>query len=1376
MSINDEIKISIIMPVYNAAKYLDESIGSILNQTMGDFELICIDDGSTDDSCAIIQRYATDSRIRLIKQENQGAGVARNNGIRNVKGRYFLCLDADDIFEPDLCEKVFNRAEATNADLVLFDADMYNEATGKLVAVDWWLSKQFLPRLEVFNKDDVADSLFSLVPGGPCNKLYRTDFIIENDIFFPAMRSVEDVPFVYLAMAMAERISVCESVLAHFRRKAEITGLASQVNYHPERIFESFRVLKSRLVERGLYSSLECAFINKAASDFVDQFLYIIKNEHVSEYYKAYLARVASYEFDLRNKSKRFFTREFVYNKLNEVLTADDKRFSGIKSSNTPKVSVIVPVYNVESYIWQCLNSILSQSLTDFELICVDDGSTDNSLNILKLYEEIDPRIKVMNQNNKFAGAARNLGMSIAKGEFLIFLDSDDFFEKTLLEDLYSSAKKNRADIVLCDGYYFNNITHESTPAKYLLQRYNIPNKNPFSYIDIPDKILHISIDCPWNKLYRREFIESHSLTFQQLRSANDVFFVDTAFVLADRISVVDKKLINYRTNIKTSLQANRSKEPLNFYQALSAVRERIKPTDRYDKVKRSLVHLFVAACKYHLDNAKNEEEFYTLYRFYNSTAFVEWEMTSLSPELFLSNDDKKWVERVLKTESESYYATLMEAKAKAAEKADNESSAKAAEPENTSIYYKLLAEQYRNEVTLIHKSLSFKIGRFITWLPRMIRGFFKCLAENGFKYTAKRVFYHITPGPIYRFFGKVYRKIKGFFMCLKEHGVKYTFDRVLVALRLKKDPYAPTEPAALPNNSPKIPTPSIPLGCSNVPHSPALIVSLTSFPARIGTVHKTIETILRQTERPDKIILWLAEEQFPDKEAGLPNELLELKKYGLEINWCNDIRSYKKLIPALKLYPDDIIVTADDDVYYHTEWLSALYTSYQKWPNYIHCHRITKFYPDGDSFKWVPECLEVYPCPSYLHKLVGVGGVLYPPHSLHSDVTNEELFQKLARTNDDIWFWCMAILNNYKVLVVPNNVSVPKTVGGTQEEALYKQNDKGPMLFISDFNRVVSHYPEIREKLLKDYDFVTDYAACAKIPRGEKGYDYYNRLNPRHYEANLAEWFHVRTGLWLNFDNPLTYNEKIQWLKLYDATELKTRLVDKYLVREWVKEEIGEEHLVPLLGVWDNFDDIDFDTLPSQFVLKTNHGSGSVYIVKDKSKLDINDARSKFASWMSKNFAFGFGFELQYLNVPPKIIAEEYLEEFDQVYDYKFVCFGGECKFIWVDTDRFTGHKRTLFTTDWQIMDESIIHPKSDRVLPKPKCLSEMLEYAEKMSRDFAHARVDFYEVNGHVYFGEMTFTSSSGTENPTPASFGIQMGNWLTLPEKQPLPERKF
>ncbi|MEA4973975.1 hypothetical protein SDC9_108499 [bioreactor metagenome] len=241
------------------------------------------------------------------------------------------------------------------------------------------------------------------------------------------------------------------------------------------------------------------------------------------------------------------------------------------------------------------------------------------------------------------------------------------------------------------------------------------------------------------------------------------------------------------------------------------------------------------------------------------------------------------------------------------------------------------------------------------------------------------------------------------------------------------------------------------------------IVVSLTSFPARIGIVHNTIQCLLMQSVKPDKLILWLAIEQFPEKEKELPSELIALRKYGLSIEWCHDIRSFKKLVPTLEQHSDAIVITADDDLYYRKSFVKRLYDSFLQYPEDIHCHRITKIFIDEEVYHAIPGGYDTYMQPSFLHKLTGCGGTCYPPHSLYNDVCKLELFMTLAPTNDDIWFWLMAVLNGRRIRVVKHNNPALQMVEGTQQgEELCKDNDNGPKLFWKQFYQILGYYPQI--------------------------------------------------------------------------------------------------------------------------------------------------------------------------------------------------------------------------------------------------------------------------------------------------------------------------
>lgn len=252
---------------------------------------------------------------------------------------------------------------------------------------------------------------------------------------------------------------------------------------------------------------------------------------------------------------------------------------------------------------------------------------------------------------------------------------------------------------------------------------------------------------------------------------------------------------------------------------------------------------------------------------------------------------------------------------------------------------------------------------------------------------------------------------------------------------------------------------------------SPRLIISLTSFPERMHDIHYCIYSLFNQTLKADKIILWLAEDQFPNKEADIPQTVLEFKKYGLEIKWCENLYSYKKLIPALKEFPNDIIVTTDDDIYYEEDCIEKLYTSSLETPDTIVCHRCHRIKTDKKDEilpykKWKKkisgESVE------YKNFFTGAGTVLYPPKCLYKDITNKELFTKLAPHADDIWFWAMAIMNRTKIKVLKNNIAELTYVnpererGLTGELTLFASNKKGGNDI--QLEKILEHYPQIKE------------------------------------------------------------------------------------------------------------------------------------------------------------------------------------------------------------------------------------------------------------------------------------------------------------------------
>lgn len=267
-----------------------------------------------------------------------------------------------------------------------------------------------------------------------------------------------------------------------------------------------------------------------------------------------------------------------------------------------------------------------------------------------------------------------------------------------------------------------------------------------------------------------------------------------------------------------------------------------------------------------------------------------------------------------------------------------------------------------------------------------------------------------------------------------------------------------------------------------------------------------------------------------------------------------------------------------------------------------------------------------------------------------------------------------------------------------------------------------------------------------------------------------LKVLFRLQMGYKLDLDKPQTFSEKLQWLKLYNRKPEYTRMVDKAEAKQYVAEIIGEEYIIPTLGIWDSVDDIDFDTLPNQFVLKTTHDSGGIIICHDKSSLNINNAKRTLRRCLKRNF-YSRNREWPYKNVSHRIIAEKYMvdESGYELKDYKIFCFDGEPKAMFIATDRGVEGVETkfdFFDMDFNHLPFTNGHPNATKPISKPVGFEEMKRLASILSQGHPHVRIDFYDIHGNIYFGEITFFHWSGTKPFNPIDWDYKFGNWIKLP----------
>lgn len=272
--------------------------------------------------------------------------------------------------------------------------------------------------------------------------------------------------------------------------------------------------------------------------------------------------------------------------------------------------------------------------------------------------------------------------------------------------------------------------------------------------------------------------------------------------------------------------------------------------------------------------------------------------------------------------------------------------------------------------------------------------------------------------------------------------------------------------------------------------------------------------------------------------------------------------------------------------------------------------------------------------------------------------------------------------------------------------------------------------------------------------------------------ETYLRRLFRWKMGRRLNLENPQTFNEKLQWLKLNDHNPEYTKMVDKYEAKKYVAGIIGEEYIVPTLGIWEHFEEIDFEGLPDRFVLKCTHDSGGVVICNDKKEFDIEKAKEKLNRSLNRSYYLSSR-EWPYKNVKPRIIAEKYIENDSgmELVDYKLMCFNGKVKCSFICSRRYSkeGLKVTFYDREWKLMPFERHYQREKKPAKKPENYEKMLELAERLSYGIPFVRVDFYNVDGRVLFGEMTFYPGSGIEEFSPEEWDYELGSWIQLPSKK-------
>ena len=326
-------------------------------------------------------------------------------------------------------------------------------------------------------------------------------------------------------------------------------------------------------------------------------------------------------------------------------------------------VSVIMPVYNAEKYLRETLDTVVGQSLKEIEIICVDDGSTDESRTILREYADKDNRITVLTQQNQFAGVARNAGLAKAKGKYVIFWDADDLFDVTALEKMSAQAQEDEADICVCGANQLDNNTQDLILRGIYLAKASLPANRPFAKEDMPQDIFRFSTNVPWNKLFCRAFLEENKLQFQDIKQANDTYFVIMALFFAKRITYVGEKLITYRLDNADSLTGKASDANMCAYRSYEKTREALLGQKDFvdsEELQRGFANRAFKGFLHSLYSQRDINAYTQLYQFLATKGFEEFGLTDKDEAYFLEESHYSRLQSILTMQPDEFLLLVL--------------------------------------------------------------------------------------------------------------------------------------------------------------------------------------------------------------------------------------------------------------------------------------------------------------------------------------------------------------------------------------------------------------------------------------------------------------------------------------------------------------------------------------------------------------------------------------------------------------------------------------------------------------------------------------------------------------------------------------------
>ena len=1234
-------KVSVIIPVYNVEEYLQECLDSVVNQTLKEIEIICVDDGSTDNSLEILKEYAQkDNRITVIMQENLHAGVARNAGLSQAKGEYVHFLDSDDWVDKNTYEELSSLIKKKKVNFMKFKSYTYDNKEKRNINNSYtdinWITEDLV--ISIDKKLDWAIAMSD----APWSGFYNLTFLNKNNIRFNNLKCANDVSFFINCLIKSRSFYFTVRKFVYYR----INNNKSLIGVRPFNFncqIETYHIINK-------IAQNEPQIIKQALKDRYSTQILMWANRYINDY-----------RLDIKTKQNIYKLTKTFFDKNLELKCKND-----FDKVYLYKVSIVIPCYNTALYLRQALDSVVNQTLKEIEIICVNDGSTDNTLDIIKEYAAKDNRIVIIDGPNGGYGKAMNKGLDKATGEYIGILEPDDYLKLDMYETQYKIAKERNLDFIKADSLRFS----EENNGNEALYIYRNLSKNPSDYNTVCKPIekqeTFLFLMNTWSGIYRRDFINKFNIRHNETPGASfqdNGFFFQT-FCFAERAMFLNKAFYMKRLDNPNSSVNNKNKVYC-VNEEYKYIKELLIKNTLFDKVKE--VYETLKFYNYMFTLTRIDNSFKLQYVIDIAEEFRKDKIEYNLSYTFFNQWDKEKI-KLLMTSPANFYNKYI---------AENENQ-KIAIPKISIIIPVYNVELYLEECldSIINQPL--KEIEII------------CINDGS---TDKSL-------NILEKYENKDKRIK--IINQKNNGVSYARNSGLINALGEYIMFIDSDDYIFPN------TLQILYDKIKASNAELLVFGGNIFPEDLPEA-QWAKAVLSS---PNKTYDYFDKKIIFNERSVRPCPVN--KVYS-----SNFLRNYNfKFDTSLKLGEDQLFACT---ILPH---ITKIVFSNLK----VYAYRVGR--PNS--------------------AMTQNNKNLYKKLNDHIVVLNKiaEYWKKINFLDSckiDFFEWALNFIqiNNIKTFSI---------------EERSKLASKALDLF---------HYFDIPLKKLSN-EGKNKYKELLSCLYRTNQYKLPNMNLEFVYKDELKNWYKQIMNQDLNLNNPQTFNEKIQWMKLYNSIPIKTRLADKYLVRDWVKDTIGEKYLIPLLGVYNNFEEINFNKLPNQFVIKCNHGAAYNIIVKDKSKLNLVDTKAKLDKWMNENFAFKFGIELHYRDIPPKIIIEQYIENNGgDLVDYKFWCFNGKVEYILYCAERnITGLKMEFYDRDWNRRD-FMTSPSNTKKIDKPVNLEQMIRLAEILSKDINFVRVDFYRLDdGTIYFGEMTFTPTSGTVKWLDEKYDLKFGQMIRLP----------